>query len=138
MNKPAFSPGLRVAPPLLLLRLRLGKAALRDDVAPLVGRQVGGAPAVSAEQGVHFCTPCLKALTVHRSAMKNRRLRWFSRFGPLTRNGHIPGRCRPLLREGGPISYQPRPEATFPKHVAPLVGRQVSGAPAVAAEQGSY
>ena len=30
--------------------------------------------------------------------MKNRRLRSFSRFGPLTRTGHIPGGCRPLLR----------------------------------------
>ena len=33
----------------------------------------------------------------------------------LTRTGHIPGGGRPLLREGAPISYQPRPEATFPK-----------------------
>ena len=33
----------------------------------------------------------------------------------LTRIGHIPGGGRPLLREGGPISYQSRPSATFPK-----------------------
>jgi len=55
------------------------------------------------------------ALTVSRSAMENRRLIHFSFFGPLTRNGHIPGGCRPLLWDGGPISYQPRPEATLPK-----------------------
>ena len=40
---------------------------------------------------------------------------WFSRCGPFTQIGHIPGGGRPLLREGGPISYQPRPEATFPQ-----------------------
>ena len=34
---------------------------------------------------------------------------------PLTRIGHIPGGRRPLLREGGPISYQPRSSASFPQ-----------------------
>ena len=31
------------------------------------------------------------------------------RFGQFTRIGHIPGGGQPLLREGGPISYDPRP-----------------------------
>ena len=37
--------------------------------------------------------------------------RWFSRCGPFTRIGHIPGGGRPLLRDGGPISYQARPSS---------------------------
>ena len=44
----------------------------------------------------------------------DKKLLWFSRCGPFTRIGHIPG-GRPLLRKGGLISYQPRPEATFPQ-----------------------
>ena len=38
----------------------------------------------------------------------------FSVKGQFTLLGHIPGGGRPLLREGAPISYQPRPEAAFP------------------------
>jgi len=39
----------------------------------------------------------------------------FSLKGQFTLLGHISGGGgRPLLREGAPISYQPRPEATSP------------------------
>ena len=38
---------------------------------------------------------------------------WFSRCGQFTRIGHIPGGGRPLLREGGPISYETTPSAFF-------------------------
>ena len=44
-----------------------------------------------------------------RPPVQNRKLRWFSRCGPFTRIGHIAGGGRPLLREGGPISYEARP-----------------------------
>ena len=44
-----------------------------------------------------------------RSVTKSRKIRWFSHIGQCTRSGHFPGRRRPLLREGGPISYEPRP-----------------------------
>ena len=37
---------------------------------------------------------------------------WCS-FGHFTQIGHIPGGGRPLWREGGPISYEPRPSASF-------------------------
>jgi hypothetical protein len=40
---------------------------------------------------------------------KNRRLRWFILFGQFTRIGRISGGGRPLLQEGGPISYEQRP-----------------------------
>jgi len=45
----------------------------------------------------------------HRVVQYLRKNRWFSRFGQFTRIGNIPGGRRPLLQEGGPIGYQPRP-----------------------------
>ena len=48
-------------------------------------------------------------------ATRNRRLRWLSRCGQFTRIG---GK-RPLLREGGPISYEAMPSGSFqPGHGA--------------------
>ena len=46
-------------------------------------------------------------------ARREARLRCFSHFGDFTRCGHIPGGGRPLLREGGPISYEARPSDCF-------------------------
>ena len=40
-------------------------------------------------------------------------LRWFGDEGEFTRMRHIPGGRRPLLREGGPISYEARPSPCF-------------------------
>ena len=40
-------------------------------------------------------------------------MHWFSRSGQFTRIGHVSGAGRPLLREGGPISYEARPSAFF-------------------------
>ena len=34
-------------------------------------------------------------------------------FGQVTRIYHIPGRRRPLWREGGPVSYEARPSGSF-------------------------
>ena len=45
--------------------------------------------------------------------LKNTKLRWFSRCGQFTRIGHILGGGRPLLKEGGPISYMARPSGVF-------------------------
>ena len=47
------------------------------------------------------------------SATRNRKLRWFSRCSQFTRISHVPGEGRPLLREGGPISYEATPSASF-------------------------
>ena len=60
------------------------------------------------------------------------RVCWCSRFGPLSRTGHIPGGWWPLLQQGGPISYQPRPSATFPQAqilCVPLFCRRTSARP---------
>ena len=54
---------------------------------------------------------------------RTRRLRWFSRCGQFTRIGHIPGQGRPLLREGGPISYEARP-SFHPEHRERAEGNQ--------------
>jgi hypothetical protein len=35
-------------------------------------------------------------------------INWFSQYGQFTRIGHIPGGWRPLLRQVGPICYEPR------------------------------
>jgi len=52
-----------------------------------------------------------KSLLLHPapSALPQRTLRWFSDRAQFTQIGHVPGGRRPLLREGGPISYEPRP-----------------------------
>ena len=67
-----------------------------------------------------FATRSHRSSSGQRSATRNRRLRWFSRCGQFTRIGHIPGGGRPLLREGGPISYEsasfhPNPPASPPQ-----------------------
>ena len=49
--------------------------------------------------------PGITALLVNHSATKNTRLRWYSQCGQFIPIGHIPGGQRPLLREGGLISY---------------------------------
>ena len=56
---------------------------------------------------------CGRCTWVCTEVPRSRSLRWFSRCGPLTRIGHIPGVGRPLLREGGPISYEATPSASF-------------------------
>ena len=52
-------------------------------------------------------------------------MRWFSPFGKFTRIGHIPGEGWPLLREGGPMSYEARPSRCSiplrPLHTAPYI-----------------
>ena len=50
-----------------------------------------------------------------RAILNNQRsrLRWSSRCGQFTGISHIPGGGQPLLREGGPISYEARPSASF-------------------------
>ena len=65
------------------------------------------------------CIPCVTDLRVDRSATRNRRLRWFGRCGQFTRISHIPGEGRPLLREGGPISYEATTSVFFQPHSRP-------------------
>ena len=74
--------------------------------------------AFSTAHSATFGTTC--AATPGHTSTK---LRWFSRFCHFTRTGHIPGGGgRPLLREGGPFSYEARPSRCF----SPILERNVS------------
>jgi len=53
------------------------------------------------------CARGARALSRDISPLQTRRV------GQFTRIGHIPGGGLPLLREGGPISYEARPSASF-------------------------
>jgi len=56
-----------------------------------------------------------------RASTRNTRLRLFDRYSQFIRIGHVPGGGRPLLREGGPISYEATPSAFFLPRSAPLL-----------------
>ena len=54
------------------------------------------------------------------------------RLGQFTRIGHISEGGRPLLREGGPISYEPRPSRSSTPKPSALTAYDPAGATAVA------
>ena len=55
----------------------------------------------------------ITALCLNRSAMRNKRLRWLSRFSQCTRIDHVLEGGRPLVQKGGPNSYEAPPFLYF-------------------------